>query len=388
MGTLSDIKVRKLKNPGKHSDGGGLTLLVAPSGAKSWVQRVTINGKRHDLGLGSYPAVTLAEARRKALANRALVMAGGNPLAVKRQETAEATMPTFEDLARQHIAENSPAWRNSKHRAQWLSTLETYAFPAIGSVRVNEISRKQVINTLSPIWHTKPETARRVRQRIRAVMDRAVALEYIDSNPAADAIITVLGKTSRIRAHHRSAPYGELPAVIQAIRECTASPSVKLAFELLALTACRSGEVRGMTWAEFDWEKETWTIPAERMKAGKEHRVPLSRRAMAILREAQSLSDSNGLVFPAPRSGGNLSDMAFTQMLRRLELDFVPHGLRSSFRDWAAEQTDAPHAVMERALAHVVSNATEAAYARSDLFDRRRGLMEKWGDFLKGDAGK
>ena len=388
MGKLSATKVRNLKEPGKHSDGETLTLLVSPSGAKSWVQRLTIKGQRHDLGLGGYPAISLAEARRKALDNRAIAKSGGNPLEAKREEAMVAAMPTFKALAQQHIAEHRHTWRSSKHAAQWLSTLETYAFPTIGTVKVNEISRRQVVDVLSPIWHTKAETARRVRQRIRAVMDRAVALEYVDYNPAGDAINGALTKMPHVRAHHRALPYQELPSALQAIRESTTSPCVKLAFVLLALTACRSGEVRGMTWDEVDLETATWTAPATRMKAGKLHRVPLSRRALEILREARSLGEGNGVVFPAPRAGGVLSNMAFTPMLRRLGLDFVPHGLRSTFRDWAAEQTDAPHAVMETALAHTVGNATEAAYARSDLFELRRGLMEKWSEFLEGGTNR
>ena len=383
---LSDLKVRNLKTPGRYPDGATLYLVVWPSGSKSWVQRLTIGGRRADLGLGGYPAMSLAQARRKAQDNRALAKSGGDPLAEKREAAVVAAMPTFEALARQHITEHRHAWRNSKHAAQWLSTLEAYAFPIIGAAKVNEITRRQVVDILSPIWHTKAETARRVRQRIRAVMDRAVAMEYVDYNPAGDAINGALTKMPRVRAHHRAAPYTELPAILHAIRESTASPSVKLAFELLALTACRSGEVRGITWAEVDLKTATWTIPAARMKAGKLHRVPLSRRASAVLSEARSLSEGEGIVFPAPRSGGIISDMAFTQMLRRLDLDFVPHGLRSTFRDWAAEQTDAPHAVMETALAHTVGNATEAAYARSDLFELRRGLMEKWGAYLEGGA--
>ena len=388
MGKLSATKVHKLKKPGRHSDGETLILLVSPSGAKSWVQRIRINGQRHDLGLGGYPVVSLAQARRKAQDNRALAKSGGDPLAEKREEAMVVAMPTFEALARQHIAEHRHAWRNAKHASQWLSTLETYAFPTIGIVKVNEIMRRQVVDVLSPIWHTKAETARRVRQRIRAVMDRAVALGYIDYNPAGDAINGALTKMPRVRAHHRALPYMELPLAIQAVRGSTASPSVKLAFEILALTACRSGEVRGMTWDEVDLQTMTWTVPADRMKAGRLHRVPLSRRALEILREARSLGDGNDFVFPAPRSGRILSDMVFTQMLRRLRLDFVPHGLRSSFRDWAAEQTDAAHAVMETALAHTVGNATEAAYARSDLFELRRDLMEKWSEFLEGSTNR
>ena len=249
---------------------------------------------------------------------------------------------------------------------------------------MNEITRRQVVDVLSPIWTSKPETARRVRQRVRAVMDRAVALEHVDYNPAGDAIKAALAKQRRVKDHHRALPYGNLPAALKAVRESTASPSVKLGFEMLALTACRSGEVRGMTWDEVNLQQATWTVPGARMKAGKPHRVPLSHRALAILEEARSLSDENGVVFPAPRSVGVLSDMAFTQLLRRLDLDFVPHELRSSFRDWAAEKTNTPHAVVETALAHTVGNATEAAYFRSDLFELRRNLMDEWSGFLEG----
>ena len=380
----SAVSVRNVKTPGRYSAGETLYLMVWPNGRKSWVQRLTVEGRRSDLGLGPYPTVSLAEAREKARENRSLAKSGGNPLAAKREEAMLAAVPTFEALARQHIVENLHFWKNAKHRAQWISTLETYAFPSLGALKVNEITRRRVIETLSPIWGSKPETARRVRQRIRAVMDRAVSMEYVDYNPAGDAINGALPRQRRVKEHHRALPYGRLPAVLQAVRESTASPSVKLSFEMLALTGCRSGEVRGMTWDEVDLYEATWTIPGERMKSGKSHRVPLSHRALIILEEARSLSDGDGLVFPAPRSGGVLSDMAFTQLLRRLKLDFVPHGLRSSFRDWAAEKTSARHDVMETALAHTVGNATEAAYFHSDLFELRRDLMERWSGFLEG----
>ena len=382
----SDAAIRNLKEKGRYFAGETLYLKVWTKERKTWVQRLTIEGKRTDLGLGPYPAVSLARAREKAQENLSLVKSGGNPLAVKQEAARLAAIPTFEALARQHIAESLHSWRNIKHRAQWLSTLETYAFRTLGSMKVNEITRRQVKDVLSPIWTTKPETARRVRQRVRAVMDRAVALEYVDYNPAGDAIKAALPKQRRVKDHHRALPYVNLPAALQTVRESTASPSVKLGFEMLALTACRSGEVRGMTWDEVNLREARWTIPGERMKAGKPHRVPLSSRAMGILGEARSLSEGNGLVFPAPRSGGVLSDMAFTQLLRRLDLDFVPHGLRSSFRDWAAEKTNASHAVMEKALAHTVGNATEAAYFRSDLLDQRRPLMDEWSEFLEGGS--
>ena len=382
----SAVAVRNVRTEGRHSAGETLYLMVWPSARKTWVQRLTIEGKRKDLGLGSYPTVSLAEARKKAQDNLSLVSAGGNPLAAKQEESALTSIPTFEALARQHIAENLGSWRSSKHGAQWNSTLATYAFPTLGALKVNEITRKHVVDALSPIWTSKPETARRVRQRIRTVMDRAAALAFIDYNPAGDVINAALAKQPRVKNHHRALPYDSLPTALRAVQESTASPSVKLAFEMLALTACRSGEVRGMTWDEVDLREATWTIPEARMKAGRPHRVPLSRGALAILEEARTLGDGRGVVFPAPRSGEILSDMAFTKLLRRLELNFVPHGLRSSFRDWAAEQTNARRDVVESALAHAVGNATEAAYFRSDLLELRRMLMEEWGEFLEGGS--
>ena len=377
-GKLSDRKVRALSEPGRYSDGATLYLVVAPGGSKQWVQRLTVRRRQTDVGLGGYPVVGLREAREKAQANRAQARSGADPLLERRR----AAVPTFRDLASQHIEALRPSWRNAKHAAQWGSTLAAYAHPFIGNRPVDQVTRADVIGLLSPIWTKKPETARRVRQRVRAVMARANALEYIEHNPAGEGIDAALAKLPRIRAHHPALPYAQLPAALRAVRESTATPAVTLGFEFLALTACRSGEVRGARWEETDIACAAWTVPAERMKGGRAHRVPLSEQAIAVLDEARGLVNGSGLVFPAPRSGLELSDMAFAQLLRRLELDFVPHGLRSSFRDWAAEQTNAPHAVMEAALAHSVKNTTEAAYFRSDLFELRRGLMAEWGRFL------
>ena len=380
MGRLTDRRVRNLKTPGRHPDGETLYLVVAPSGYRSWIQRLVISGRRHDLGLGPYPLVSLAEARRRAQDKRALARSGRDPMSEKQA----AGVPSFEALARQHFAENSTSWRNLKHRAQWLTTLEVYAFPSLGGLRVHEITRRHVIETLTPIWTSKQETAKRVRQRIRSVMDRAVAMEYVDYNPAGDAINAALARQPRAVAHHRALPCGELPAALRAARDSGAGTAAKLAFEMLALTACRSGEVRRMTWDEVNLQEATWTIPGTRMKAGKPHRAPLSPRAMAILGEARRLDNGSGLIFPAPRSGGALCDVTFILLIRRLGLDFVSHGLRSSFRDWAAEKTSARHDVVETALAHTVGNATEAAYFRSDLFELRRALMDEWSAFLGG----
>ena len=385
MARLTDRGIRSLKTPGRHPDGDTLYLVVSRSGHRSWIQRLVIRGRRHDMGLGPFPAVSLAEARQRAHNNRVLARSGGDPMSDKQ---AAARVPSFETLARQHIAENSSSWRNLKHRAQWLTTLEVYAFPSLGGLRVHEITRRHVIETLTPIWTSKPETAKRVRQRIRSVMDRAVAMEYVDYNPAGDAINAALARQPRAVAHHRALPYGELPAALRAARDSGAGTAAKLAFEMLALTACRSGEVRRMTWDEVNLQEATWTIPGTRMKAGRPHRAPLSPRALAILGEARRLDNGSGLVFPAPLSGGVLSDMTFILLIRRLGLDFVPHGLRSSFRDWAAEKTNARHDVVEAALAHTVGNATEAAYFRSDLFELRRALMDEWSAFLGGGINR
>ena len=296
----SAVEVRNVKTPGRHFAGETLYLMVWPKGRKSWVQRLTIEGRRTDLGLGPYPAVSLAQARQKARENRFLAKSGGNPLAGKQEEASLAEMPTFEALARQHIAENRHSWRNTKHRAQWLSTLETYAFPILGALKVNEITRRQVVDVLSPIWTSKPETARRVRQRVRAVMDRAVALEHVDYNPAGDAIKAALAKQRRVKDHHRALPYGNLPAALQAVRESTASASVKLGFEMLALTACRSGEVRGMTWDEVNLQEATWTGP----------------RGTDEGREAPPRA-SRAPQFPTPPKVGRFASTAYTPSIPR-----------------------------------------------------------------------
>ncbi len=360
-----------------YADGNGLYLRVDPSGTKRWVQRLTVHHRRRHIGLGGWPMVTLTEARDVAYENRRLARAGGDPLAEKRRRA----MPTFAEAARTVIAMHRPTWRSAKHAAQWSATLEAYAYPEMRSLSVGTITTADVLRVLAPIWTTKAETARRVRQRIGAVMEWAIAQGYRSDNPAGEAITAVLPRTARSREHHAALDHREVVHVIRAVRDSTASLSVRLAFELLVLTAARSGEVRHARWSEVDVAAATWTIPAERMKAGKPHRVPLSKRALAVLAPAKKLDGGEGLLFPSANSKPH-SNMAFTQLLRRLGVQAVPHGFRSSFRDWASEYTDSPHAVMEAALAHTVPSAVEAAYARSDLFDRRRVLMEAWADYL------
>ena len=374
-GRLTDRAIRTLKERGRYGDGNTLYLVVTPGGSKQWVQRVTIGGKSTDLGLGGYPLVSLREAREKAQVNRKLARSGSDPRMVQR------SVPTFAEAAGKVIEFNRPTWRSAKNAGKWSSTLATYAFPHFGEKPVDQISSGDVMNALTPIWTAKPETARRVRQRVSAVMKWAIANDFRSGNPAGEAIDAALPRTPRLRAHFRALHYTEVPAAIGVVRGSGALPVTKLSLEFLVLTAARSGEVRFASWEEMDLEARTWVISAGRMKAGREHRVPLQDRALAILEEARPLGCRSGLVFPVA-SGNPLSNMTHGRLLRKLGVDCVPHGFRSSFRDWAAEQTDAPHAVMEAALAHIVSNAVEATYARSDLFDRRRRLMDAWEAYL------
>ena len=375
--SLTEVYARTVRKPGRHSfpKEDGLCLLVSPSLSKRWVQRLTIRGRSTDLGLGGYPLVSLMEAREKAHANRKLARAGMDPRAAPR------SVPTFAEAAERVIEFNRPTWSSIKHAQQWATTLRTYAFPYFGDCPVDLVSSADVMNALTPIWTAKPVTAKRVRQRISAVMKWAIANNFRSGNPAGEAIDAALPRTPQFRAHHRALHYTDVPAVIGAVRSSGSLLVTKLSLEFLVLTAVRSGEVRFAAWEEMDPEACTWVISARRMKARREHRVPLSGRALAILEEAQSLGSRSGLVFPAA-SGKPLADMTYGKLLQRLGVDCVPHGFRSSFRDWAAEQTDTPHAVMEAALAHVVPNAVEAAYARSDLFDRRRRLMDDWDAYL------
>ena len=364
--------------PGRHADGNGLYLFVQPTGARSWVQRLVIRGRRRELGLGSIELVTLAEAREKAVVNRKLAREGGDPLAMKRRA---AGMPTFATAAVRVLEQKRAGWRDTRHPASWLSSLERYAFPCIGSRPVSEVSSADMLEILTPIWHAKAQTARRVRQRIHAVMEWAVAMELRSDNPC-DRIGPVLGPQKAPVEHMRAIPHQDVAAAIDAVRDSGAAPVVKLAFELLVLTATRSGEVRLAAWDEIDLGEMVWTIPALRMKAMREHRVPLSGRAVDILRAARTLGDGP-LVFPG-RRGEPLPEKRLRRLLQGQGIAAVPHGFRSSFRDWAAEETNHPREVVEAALAHVVRDKVEAAYARSDLFERRRRLMNDWAVYLGG----
>ena len=391
---LSAMMVRTVTRPGMYADGNGLNLKVEPSGsgAKRWVQRVTIAGQRRNMGLGGYPAVSLAEARDLAAENQRLIRQGRDPLAERRQAAEELRrppVPTFAQAVEQVIEMRRPVWSNAKHASQWTNTLRTYAHPIIGRKLVDEVTTGDVLAILTPIWTTKPETASRVRQRLETVFDWTVAQGWRQDNPAGKAITRVLPRTSRLKSHYAALPYGEVPEALKRVRESTADLVTRLSFEFLVLTAARSSEARLATWPEIDLESATWTVPAERMKARREHRVPLSGRCMEILSQAKELDDQDGgLVFPAGRSRKALSDMAYTVLLRRLGIAAVPHGFRSSFKDWCMEARDPDSTWFpsEAALAHNLGNSTEQAYARTDLLETRRPLMEEWAQFLASNT--
>ena len=396
---LTPLAVKNAK-PGRHADGGGLHLLVKETGARSWVYRFMLKGKSRDVGLGAAAgadAISLAAARDLASALRLQVKAGVDPLAERHRGAAEALAAaqaaqiagiTFKAVAEAYVAANEGSWRNDKHRQQWRNTLASYVYPVMGELPVADIGTAHVLKILEPIWQGKPETASRIRGRIETVLDAAKARGYREGeNPARwrGHIAQILPARSRLtRGHHKAMPYDAVPAFVCAIRAREAMAA--LALEFVILTATRTSEVLGATWAEVDLDKAIWTVPATRMKAGKEHRVPLSPRAVEILETVRPLGKD--CLFPADK-GGKLSTMAMAMLLRRMKQDCTVHGFRSGFRDWAAECTGYAHEVCEMALAHVIGNKAEAAYRRGDLFDKRRRLMADWATYcaIGGTAG-
>ena len=385
---LSARFVETIQQPGRYGDGrgsGGLSLRVKRTArghlSKSWGQRITLDGRPRNLGLGTWPHVSLAEARQKCVLN--LVARQRGELVTGRRRT----VPTFEEAVEKVIAVHAAGWKDGgRSEKDWRASLRDYAMPTFGGRPVNRIHTADVMGVLSPIWNEKRETAKRVRRRISAVMRWAVAQGYREDNPAGDAIGAALPKNEVRPRHHRALPYPEVAGAIATVRGSGAYPATVLAFEFLVLTACRSGEVRGARWEEVDLEAREWRIPAERMKTNREHRVPLSSEALAVLREARTLADGSRLVFPSAR-GRPLSEVAIAKMVRDLRIGAVPHGFRSSFRDWAAERSEVPREVCELALAHVNRDRVEAAYRRTDLFERRRALMEQWAAFLGATEG-
>ena len=378
MPQLSVTRINTLRTPGRYGDGNGLYLRITPTGTKSWVQRIVVNGRRRDLGLGSYPAVSLAEARRKAAANSSEVAAGQDPAAKKEPQVR---LPTFKEAAKGYFETHSSSWRSTRQTANWWSRLDRHAFPHIGNLPIDQVTPSHIIDMLLLIWTSHPETARKVRQHVYNVFRWSIARGDLRSNPADDSIRGGLPAVRRTVTHHKALPYDQVPEALRRIDATNAHPSSKLCFRFLVLTAARSGEARGATWPEIITDNAEWRIPPHRMKAAFLHRVPLSQPALKILEEAASLANHTDLLFPSPH-GKTLSDSTLSKLLRENGIPAVPHGFRSSFRDWASENTNASFDCMELCLAHRPRSATEQAYARSDLFAQRRELMEAWADYL------
>ena len=377
------VKPTSAKRADRYSDRGGcgLMLVVQPNGKKSWIQRITIRGRRHDLGIGSFNLVPLAEARETARANLKAARAGDDPLAAKRVKKT----PTLAEAIEAVIDLHSPTWKGDGSLREWRSSLGRYVIPRLGKRRVDAITTDDLIKVLAPLLREKPDTAQRLQQRIGTVMKWSVAQGYISSNPAGDNLKMVLPKSNLVKQPMKTIPYAEVHAAVGRIRESKAQKSARLAVEFLVLTAVRSGDVRGATWEEIDRGAALWVIPAERMKARREHRVPLSARALEVLDEARGANaDQSGLIFT------NKIGTKFRSLLRIVQAsvaDATAHGFRSSFRQWAAERTNYPREICEAALAHTNGNVVEAAYQRSDLLDKRRVLMDLWATYISEAPG-
>lgn len=392
---ITPLAVSRLKEPGLHFVGGvsGLALQILPPtsggpGGRTWILRATIGGKRRDMGLGGFPDVTLAMARDAARKAREKIRDGVDPIA-ERQAARSALLAdaakvvSFKEAAEAYIVVHEASWKNPKHRAQWRSSLKSYAYPSIGALSVRDIALPHILKILEPIWQTKTETATRLRGRVELVLDWATARGHREGlNPARwrghlDKLLAKPSKVSRVE-HHAALPVGKAAEFMARLR--TAEGIGAKALQFAILTAARSGEVRGATWDEIDMDAKVWTIPAARMKAGREHRVPLSPAAIALLKSLPTMGETD-FVFAAPR-GGQVSDMTLSAVLRRMKVPAVPHGFRSTFRDWASERTSYPGDMAEMALAHAIGNKVEAAYRRGDMFEKRRRMMAEWATFL------
>jgi integrase len=387
IGILSAMAVNKQTKPGLYADGGGLYLQVTESGAKTWIFRFMMAGKRRDMGLGPLHTISLAEARQAAAECRKLKLQGIDPITKRQSERLVARVEvakvnTFKQCAEAYITAHEPAWRNAKHGSQWRNTLTTYVYPVFGELPVNAVDTGLVMTVLEPIWATKTETASRLRGRVEAILDWAAARKFREGeNPARwkghlDKLLPARGKVQKVE-HHPALPYEQIGTFMKALREQEGIAARGL--ELQILTATRTGEVIGAVWDEIDLENKVWMIPASRMKAGKEHRIPLAPSAISLIETMQKLRVST-YVFPGGKKDKPLSNMAFLKTLERMKRsDLTAHGFRSTFRDWVAEKTDFSTEVAEMALAHTVGDKVEAAYRRGDLFDKRRMLMGAWG---------
>lgn len=382
LARLTAVAVKKASRPGIYQDGGGLRFVVTPTGTRQWVLRVTISGKRRDVGLGGYPAVSLDDARKLAAGHRTTAKTGGDPIEQRRIVKAKAR--TYREAFGDYYATKKKELTNGSHVREWQSCMERYVFPKIGERPVGEVRAGEVVEILRPIWDTKAETARRVLQRITAVFDAEIVLENRERANPCTGVARVLGQTHREKANYRSLPYGQIGAFVRALRQRAGDPATKLCLEWLILTAARSGEARGAAWTEIDTKQHVWILPPERMKGRREHVVPLRGRCAEILEESRALDRRHPLLFPSQRSGEMLSDMTLTKLLRDMEYADVAtvHGFRSTFKTWCGEVDKVRDEVSEAALAHMDSNAVRAAYLRAQYLDERAELMNRWEKFV------
>ena len=392
---LTALQVQKLSKPGYHADGAGLHLCVKATGGKSWIFRYRYGGKEREMGLGPLHTVSLAEAREKALAQRKMLLDGVDPLAAKhasevQRKLAEASVITFDTAATSYIASHRAGWKNEKHAAQWENTLTTYASPVFGSLPVADITTPLVLRVLEPIWTTKTETASRVRGRVEKILDWCKTQGYrTGDNPAAwrghlENLLSAPQKTKKVE-HHPALPWREIGAFMQALR--TMPGTAALATEFIILTNCRTSEAIEARWSEIDTVEKRWTIPAARMKAAKEHTIPLSDAALAVLQRLKAETKEGEFVFPGGKKNTPLSNMACLALLKRMgRSDLTVHGFRSSFRDWAGEATAHPREVIEHAMSHQLKDKAEAAYQRGSLLERRRVLMADWANYCAQPA--
>ena len=405
MANRNGLKVVQLDRlaPGTHTDLHGLALRITPQGGKQWIQKITLAGRQISLGLGTLDNVNLGQARDRAIENYQLARSGVDPRKPKEmaQQVAEAvaaappaTAPPLKELAAEVIAFKSNAWKSTRHKTQWEECLRLHAYPMLGDRPVNEISRNDVMDVLTPMWHTKGETSRRVLQRLTTVMDWAVVKGFREDNPCY-RLSLMLGKHQQVKKPHRSIPYAELPKALAAVQCGKSAVEVKMAFTYLVLTAGRTGEVLGARWAEIDWEKKLWTIPADRMKNSRPHTVPLSRQSIAVMELARELQGYKGIkdkweyIFPSRRAKGGhgpLSKMALEMCMRREGLDGTPHGIRSGFATWAAEVPEAREVVVEAALSHTRRQRESLGYDRATHLPERTELLQTWGDFVYPQA--
>lgn len=382
LARLTALAVKKASRPGIYQDGGGLRFVVTPAGTRQWVLRITINGKRRDVGLGGYPAVSLETARELAAGHRSTAKTGGDPIEQRRIVKAKAR--TYRQAFDDYYATKKKELTNGSHVREWQSCMERYVFPKIGERPVGEVRAGEVVDILRPIWDTKAETARRVLQRVTAVFDAEIVLENRERANPCTGVARVLGSTPREKGNFRSLPYHQIATFVKELRQRGGDPATRLCLEWLILTASRSGEARGAAWAEINEKKALWTLPPERMKGRREHVVPLSARCLEIVKEARALGREGALLFPSQMSGEMLSDMTLTKLLRDMDYAKVAtvHGFRSTFKTWSGEVDKARDEVSEAALAHLDGNAVRAAYLRAQYLDERAELMSRWEKFV------